>query len=135
MGSNEGRVWVSLGGVGHVELTSLYFIANNHFHHRCKTILICFISTYSRGGFNKWVFILQEFYPSFQYSKSNKYLVFTELIYEFPSDENSMVEDELFLDEHVFLILTSGPWYGDILVYIQTMKCPAISSWEEQQKV
>ena len=25
MGSNEGRVWVSLGGVGHVELSEVFF--------------------------------------------------------------------------------------------------------------
>ena len=35
MGSNEGRVWVSLGGVGHVEMSEGFFgltVMDENFH-------------------------------------------------------------------------------------------------------
>ena len=35
----------------------------------------------------------------------------------------------------IFFISTSNPWYGDILIYLQTMKYPATFSWEEQHKL
>ena len=60
------------------------------------------------GKFNKWIVILQEFDLDFQSAKSKKSLVFAELI----------AEDDSFLDEHIFLISTSDPWYGDILIYL-----------------
>ena len=45
-----------------------------------------------------------------------------------------MVEEDSFLDEYIFFISTSNPWYGDILVYLQNLKCPASFSREEQRK-
>ena len=54
----------------------------------------------------------------FQSAKSKKSLVFAELIAEFPTEEDVAVEDDSFLDEHIFLISTSDPWYGDILIYL-----------------
>ena len=44
--------------------------------------------------------------------------MFTELISEFSIEEAIVVEDESFLDEYIFLILTFDPWYRDILVYL-----------------
>ena len=67
----------------------------------------------------------------FESTKSKKSLVFAELIAEFPTEEDVAIEDDSFLDEHIFLISTSDPWYGDILIYLQTLKYPAASSWEE----
>ena len=67
----------------------------------------------------------------FQSAKSKKSLVFAKLIAEFPTEEDVAVEEDAFLDEHIFLISTSDPWYGDIIVYIQTLKCPAAFSREE----
>ena len=55
------------------------------------------------GKFNKWIVILQEFDLDFQSAKSKNSLVFAELIAEFPTKEDS------FLDEHIFLISTSDP--------------------------
>ena len=74
------------------------------------------------GEFNKWIVILQDFDLDFQSAKSKKSLVFAELITEFPTEEDVVVEDDSFLDEHIFLISTSDPWYGDILIYLQTLK-------------
>ena len=46
-----------------------------------------------------------------------------------------MVEYDSFPDEQIFLISTSDPWYGDILIYIQTLKYPVASSNEERRKL
>ena len=70
------------------------------------------------GKFNKWIVILQEFDLVFQSAKSKKSLVFAELIAEFPMEEDVVVQDDSFPDEHIFLISTSDPWYGDILIYL-----------------
>ena len=71
----------------------------------------------------------------FQSAKSKKSLVFAELIAEFPTEEDVVVEDDSFPDEHIFLISTSDPWYGDILIYLQNLKYPAASSREERRKL
>ena len=70
------------------------------------------------GKFNKWIVILQEFDLDFQSTKSKKSLVFAKLIAEFPTEEDVVVDDDSFADEHIFLIATSDPWYGDILIYL-----------------
>ena len=70
------------------------------------------------GKFNKWIVILQEFDLYFQYTKSKKSLVFAELIAESSTEEDVVIEDDSFPDEHIFLISTSDPWYGDILIYL-----------------
>ena len=85
--------------------------------------------------FNKWIVILQEFDLDFQSAKSKKSLVFAELIAEFPTEEDVVIEEDSFLDKHIFLIFTSNPWYGDILIYLQTLKYPAAFSWEERRKL
>ena len=87
------------------------------------------------GKFNKWIVILQEFDLDFQSAKSKKSLVFAELIAEFPTEEDVVVEDDSFPDEHIFLISTSDPWYEDILIYLHTLKYPAASSIEERCKL
>ena len=71
------------------------------------------------GKFNKWIVILQDFDLDFQSAKSKKSFIFAELIAEFPTEEDVVVEDYSFPDEHIFLISTSDPWYGDILIYLQ----------------
>ena len=59
--------------------------------------------------FNKQIVILQEFDLDFQSTKSKKSLVFTELIAEFPTEEDVVIEEESFPDEHIFLISTFEP--------------------------
>ena len=61
------------------------------------------------GEFNKWIVILQEFDLDFHSAKSKKSLVFAELIAEFPTEEDVVVEEDSFPDEHIFLISTSDP--------------------------
>ena len=71
----------------------------------------------------------------FQSAKSKNSLVFAKLIVEFPTKEDVVVEDDSFPDEHIFLISTSDPWYGDILIYLQNLKYPATFSQEEWCKL
>ena len=71
----------------------------------------------------------------FQSTKSKKSLFFAELIAEFLVEEDIEIEEDSFPDEHIFLISTSDPWYGDILIYLQNLKCPATFSREERCKL
>ena len=86
------------------------------------------------GKYNKHNFIFQEFDLEFVSAKSNKSLIFAELISDFPSEEEEEEEvyEDTFVDEHIFLISTLDPWYGDIIVYLQTLKVPTHLSWDEQ---
>ena len=73
---------------------------------------------------------MQEFYLEFVSAKSKKSLIFVELISNFSSVEEEVYEDT-FVDEHIFLISTLDPWYGDIIIYLQTLKVPTHLSWDE----
>ena len=46
-----------------------------------------------------------------------------------------MIEDETFPDEHILLIEISHPWYGDILLYLHTLKCPMTFLREDRCKL
>ena len=74
------------------------------------------------GKYNKWIVILQEFDLEFVLAKFKKSLIFVELISDFPSKSKEMVCKDMFIDEHIFLISTLDPWYGDIIIYLQTLK-------------
>jgi hypothetical protein len=84
------------------------------------------------GKYSKWIVILQEFDLEFTRAKAKKSLVFAELICAFPrADENIEPRDSL-PDESLFLISTSDPWYGDILLYLQTQRFQPNNSREER---
>ena len=76
------------------------------------------------GKYNKWIVILQEFDLEFVSAKSKKSLVFAELISNFPNQTEDLVCEDTFVDEHIFLISTLDPWYGDIIIYLKTLKVP-----------
>ena len=61
------------------------------------------------GKYNKWIVILQEFDLEFVSAKSKKSLIFLELISDFPSEEEEEVCEDMFVDEHIFLISTLDP--------------------------
>ena len=63
--------------------------------------------------------------------KSNKSLIFAEPISDFPNLDEEEVYEDYFVDEHIFLISTADPWYGDIIVYLQTLKVPTHLSRDE----
>ena len=85
--------------------------------------------------YNKWIVILQEFDLEFFLAKSKKSLFFVELILDFPNEDEELVCEDTFIDEHIFLISTSDPWYGDIIVYLQTQRIPNHLSQDEQRRL
>lgn len=82
------------------------------------------------GKYNRWIIILQEFDLEFLSAKSKKSMVFAELIFELPCGEDTVYEESL-LDEHLFLISSLDPWYGDIIICLQTSKFPSTFSKHE----
>lgn len=63
---------------------------------------------------------LQEFDLKFTTTKSKKSLVFVELMIGIPRViEEPIIVDSL-LDESLFLIDSSDPWYKYIIIYLQT---------------
>ena len=73
------------------------------------------------GKYNKWIVILQEFDLKFVSEKS---LIFAELISYFQNLDEEEVYEDSFNDEHIFIISTMDPWYGDIIGYLQTLNVP-----------
>ena len=72
------------------------------------------------GKYSKWIIILQEFNLCFTISKSKKSLVFADLICSLPIDSPPSHFEEHIPNETIFLISTRDPWYGNIIVYLQT---------------
>jgi hypothetical protein len=76
------------------------------------------------GNYNKWIDILQEFDLDFSFAKSKKSLGFAKLISEFPWLDEDVIHVDSFSYEHIFLVSSFDPWYGDIVLYLQTLKFP-----------
>jgi hypothetical protein len=101
-----------------------------HYILLCKTMVVADVNPFQYvltrriigGKYNKWIVILQEFDLDFASSKSKKSLVFEELISDFPRLDEDVIHVDSFRDEHIFLVSSSDPWYGDILLYLQTLK-------------
>ena len=87
------------------------------------------------GKYNKWIVILQEFDLEFVSAKLKKSLIFAELISNFPSEAEELVCEDTFVDEHIFLISTTDPWYRDIIVYLQTQRTPTHFSRDERRRL
>jgi hypothetical protein len=60
-------------------------------------------------------------------------LVFVELISELPVESGDVVPEESPIRGDMFLIASSDPWYGDILIYLQTLNCPTFASLDERR--
>eukprot|EP00253_Pinus_taeda_P035673 PITA_35673 len=87
------------------------------------------------GKYSKWIEILQEFDLELKKSKSKRALVFTELLCDLPSSSNDATSEEAIVDENLFLISSSDPWYGDIIIYLQTQAYTSNTSRSEQQRI
>ena len=74
------------------------------------------------GKYSRWIIILQEFELEFAKSTSKKSLVFAELMCDLPRTTEDMEPFDSMLDESLFLISTIDPWYGDIILYLQTLR-------------
>ena len=68
--------------------------------------------------YSKCVVILSEFYLVFTTPKAKKSLVFSELMVDLPRVSEVSIALESLLDDFLFLIDSSDPWYIDILVYL-----------------
>jgi hypothetical protein len=80
------------------------------------------------GKYFKWIIILQEFDLEFSKSKAKKLLVFAELIFDLPHTDDDIEPNNSLPNESLFIINMSSPWYGDILLYLQTQRFhPSIS--------
>jgi hypothetical protein len=87
------------------------------------------------GKISRWIVILEEFDLYFVSGKSKRYLVFVELILEFPVESGNNFPKESLINGDIFLITSLDPWYGDILVYIYNLKCSYFSSRDEHQRI
>lgn len=72
------------------------------------------------GCYSKWVVILSEFDLVFSTSKAKKSLVFVELMDGLPRVSKTSMALESLPDDSLFLIDSLDPWYGDMLVHLQT---------------
>jgi hypothetical protein len=71
---------------------------------------------------SRWIVVLQEFDLDFVSAKSKRSLVFAELISKLLVELGDVVPEESPIRGDMFFITSSDPWYGDILIYLQTLK-------------
>ena len=74
------------------------------------------------GKYSCWIVILQEFDLEFAKATSKKSLVFVELMCDLPCAFMDIDPSDSFPDEFLFLISTTDPWYGDLIIYLQTQR-------------
>ena len=72
------------------------------------------------GNYSYWIVILQEFDLEFSKAISKKSLVFAELICDLTYATMESKPINSFPDEFLFLISTTNPLYGYLLIYLQT---------------
>ena len=87
------------------------------------------------GRYSKWVVILSKFDLIFSTPKAKKSLVFAELMARLPRVSQPLQELESLLDDSLFLMDSSEPWYGDILVYLQTQHFRPTSLKDNRQRL
>jgi len=91
-----------------------------------KTIVIAIVNPFQymltwhviKENISIWIIILQEFDLDFVSMKFKKSLVFVEHILELPVESGDVMLEESPIKGDIFLISSSNPWYGYIMVYI-----------------
>ena len=86
----------------------------------CNPMTYILTRQFMGGKYSKWIVILQELYLEFTIAKSKKSPVFVDLICSLPFDSTLYGFEECIPDDSLFLISTLDPWYGDIIIYLQT---------------
>jgi hypothetical protein len=71
----------------------------------------------------------------FVLEKSKKSLVFSKLISELLVELGDLIPEESPIKGDMFFIASSDPWYGDILVYVQTLNFPTSASHDEHNRI
>ena len=74
------------------------------------------------GKYSRWIVILQEFELEFAKPSFKKSLIFTDLMCDLPHITEDTHPFDSFPDESLFLISMSEPWYGDLILYLQTQR-------------
>jgi hypothetical protein len=62
-------------------------------------------------------------------------LVFAKLISELSVESGDVILDELPIKGDMFFIAYFDPWYGDVLFYLQNLKCPTSTSHDERHHI
>ena len=65
-----------------------------------------------------WILILHEFDLEFAKATSKKSLVFMELMCDLPCALMEVEPNDSFPDDFLFLISTTNPWYGYLIIYL-----------------
>ena len=116
-----------------VKISLAMIIAVQKFHHYiflCTTTIyvdsnpMYYILTRKvlRGKYSRWIVILQEFELEFTKSTSKKSLVFAKLTCDLPRTTQDTEPFNSLPDESLFLISMTDPWYGDIILYLYTLR-------------
>ena len=87
------------------------------------------------GWYSKWVVILSKFDLIFSTPKKKKSLVFVELMAGLLWVSQPLQELESLPDDSLFLIDSSNPWYGDILVYLQTQQFRPLATKDDRRHI
>ena len=88
-----------------------------------------------RGNYSRWIVILQDFDLEFSKSTSKKSLVFAELMCDIPCASMESKPSDSFLNEFLFLISTTDPCYGDLLIYLQTQTFHPNLSYDDHYQI
>ena len=88
-----------------------------------------------RGKYSKCIVILQEFDIKFINAKAKKSLTFAELVSEISGNKEEKVEEESWAYGILFLISTTDPWYGTLIIYLQTQRIDAQFSSIERRRI
>ena len=88
-----------------------------------------------QGRAAKWVVVLQEFDLGFVSPKSTKEFALAMLMNDLPQLTTSSPPKDDLPDDFLFVISTEDPWYGDILLYLQTQKFAANLNHEDRRHI
>ena len=69
----------------------------------------------------------------FAKSASKKSLIFAELICDLHHTTEDIDPSDSFPNELLFLIFTTDPWYGDIILYLQTLRYHPSATRDERR--
>lgn len=87
------------------------------------------------GKYACWIVILQEFDLEFVTHKSKKGLALTELISKLSTGAHDPSINNELPDEHLFVITSDNPWYGDIITYLGTQKFAPHLSCDDRRNI
>jgi hypothetical protein len=88
------------------------------------------------GNISRWIVILHEFDLDFVSLKYKKSFGLCQNNFGTSVVESSdIMPEEQPIKGDIFIIASSDPLYGDILVYLHTLKCPTSTSHDERQQI